>query len=72
VAVRGKNIINGDSVTNYHLLNEEFTGGMVFPHGITSVVMRNPQIHRKNGILLEIPAHRRGNHPRNEIPPSGK
>jgi hypothetical protein len=34
--------ISGDSAGNYHLMDEESTGGMVIPPGITSSGTKNP------------------------------
>jgi hypothetical protein len=63
--------INGDSAGNYHLMNEESTGGMVIPLGTTVSLTRNPPeewlfrrefsgqaqgIHRRNGIPPKLSA----------------
>jgi hypothetical protein len=40
-AVRGKKGINEDSTGNYNQMDEESTGGMVIPPGITSSWTRN-------------------------------
>jgi hypothetical protein len=59
--------INGDYAGNSHLMEEEFTKGMVIQPGITSSWMRNPPV----GCLWcwELPAQGRGIHWRNRIPP---
>jgi hypothetical protein len=36
--------MNGDSAGNYHLMDEESTGGMVILPGITSLWTRNPPV----------------------------
>jgi hypothetical protein len=80
VAVGSKNRINGNSAENYKLKDEdESTGGMVIPQGITSSWTRNsPEewlfrrnlpaqgrvTHRRNGIPQEITSSQTRNPPR--------
>jgi hypothetical protein len=66
-AVRGKNGITDDSAVNYHLMNEESTGGIVIPPGITSSKTRNPA--EEWLFRLKLPAQRQGIHGRNGILP---
>jgi hypothetical protein len=58
-------VINGDSAGNFNLLDEESTGGMVIQSGIIS----DEDSTRGMGISWVLPAHRRGIHQRQGIPP---
>jgi hypothetical protein len=59
-------VINRDSDWNYHLIDDESTGGMDVPPGISSSGKRNPS----EGCLFrrELPAQGREIHWRNGIP----
>jgi hypothetical protein len=59
--------INGDSAGNYHLMDEETTGGIVIPTIITSSIMKNQP--EECLFRWELPAQGRGIHWRNGIPP---